>query len=142
MASADRPSERAAVERRLDTLHGAASRADGAAYFDCFTPDAVFVGTDATERWTLDAFRAYAEPYFKQGRGWTYTPEERHVAFDATGRTAWFDERLANAKYGECRGSGVLVKSGGEWRVAQYVLSFAIPNESAERVVEVVREGR
>ncbi|WP_312685611.1 nuclear transport factor 2 family protein, partial [Brevundimonas nasdae] len=37
----------------VDQMHQAAARADGPAYFETFTPDARFIGTDATERWTL-----------------------------------------------------------------------------------------
>ena len=43
---------------------------------------------------------------------------------------------------GETRGSGVLTRSGGRWRIAHYVLSFAIPNEVAQEVVEAVRGAR
>ena len=121
----------------LDTLHAAASRADLEAYFAQFTPDAVFIGTDATERWDLPAFRAYCEPYFSRGQGWTYVPTERHVVREDG--VAWFDERLHNDKYGETRGSGVLVQRGGRWLIAQYVLSFPVPNELAPDLVERVR---
>ena len=127
------------VEATLDALHAAASRADGAAYFALFAPGAVFVGTDATEHWDIAAFRAYAEPSFSRGQGWTYTPIERHVSIAESGDVAWFEERLGNAKYGETRGSGVLVREGGRWLVAQYVLSFAVPNALAPQVVELIR---
>ena len=33
----------------LDALHGAASKAAGAVYFDLFTPDATYIGSDVTE---------------------------------------------------------------------------------------------
>lgn len=136
MNCADRP----AVERALDALHDAASRADESRYFSLFAPDAIFLGTDATERWTLTEFRAYSHPYFSQGRGWTYHAQDRHVAFGPDGRTAWFDESLTNAKLGLCRGSGVLVKKpDGDWRIAQYNLSIPIPNTLAERVVGLIR---
>ncbi|HZL99978.1 MAG TPA: nuclear transport factor 2 family protein [Planctomycetota bacterium] len=123
----------------LDALHAAASRADGAAYFALFLPDAVFIGTDASERWDLPAFRAYAEPYFARGQGWTYVPTERQLVLGPSGDVAWFDERLQNEKYGETRGSGVLVRRDGRWLVAQYVLSFPVPNELAPDLVERVR---
>ena len=123
----------------LDALHGAAARADGTEYFALFAPDAVFLGTDATERWTLEEFRAYAEPFFRRGQGWSYRATERHVFLGEDGRTAWFDERLENAKYGEVRGSGVLVLRGGAWLVAQYNLAFPVPNELAPDLVERIR---
>ena len=134
--------DHAGVEATLDAFHEAASRADGDAYFALFTEDAVFLGTDATERWDVAAFQAYARPFFDAGRGWTYTATERHVSFGATGRTAWFDERLQNEKYGEVRGSGVLERrpdGHGGWRIAQYNLAFPVPNELATDLVERVR---
>ncbi len=134
-----RANERAAVEAVLDDFHAAASAADLERMLGYLAPGAVFVGTDASEHWEREAFRAYAAPYFAQGRGWTFLPQERHVW--VRGGTAWFDERLANAKYGATRGSGVLVRDGRTWRLAQYVLSFPIPNELAERVVALVRSG-
>lgn len=127
-----------APEQTLDALHAAAARADGKAYFALFEPHAVFLGTDATERWTLEQFRAYAEPHFAKGQGWTYTPSDRNVRLSNDGRTAWFDERVTNAKYGECRGTGVLVRgSDGGWRIAQYNLSKPVPNELMDRLVEL-----
>ena len=38
-------------------------------YFAHFADDAVFMGTDATERWDKAAFRAYAHPHFAKGKG-------------------------------------------------------------------------
>jgi hypothetical protein len=129
------------ADATLDALHAAAARADGAAYFALFAPRAVFVGTDATEHWDLAAFRAYAQPIFAKGQGWTYTPLERHVSLADDGEVAWFEERLQNSKYGETRGSGVLVRDGEHWLVAQYVLSIPVPNALAPKVVELIRSG-
>ncbi len=135
--------EEAAVGAVLDRLHQAASAADGAVYFGLFTPDARFIGTDAGERWSLDEFRAYAEPYFSAGRGWTYRPTARTVSVaDIECRcVAWFDEVLESASYGVVRGSGVLRLTDEGWKVEQYVLSFAVPNDAARAVVEVLRGG-
>jgi ketosteroid isomerase-like protein len=129
--------ERIAVERLLDDWHAAAARADGAAYLGALEPGAIFMGTDASERWTRAEFAAYCEPYFARGQGWTYEPRERHVV--VSGDLAWFDERLWNDKYGDCRGTGVVRRAEGTWRLAHYSLTFLIPNERAARVVEVVR---
>ncbi len=127
------------AEAVLDELHAAAARADGATYFDLFVPEALYLGTDATEHWDLPAFRAFAEPYFARGQGWTYVPRQRHVGLGPSADVVWFDERLDNARYGETRGSGVLVRRDGRWRIAQYVLSFPVPNELAVDLVERVR---
>ena len=132
-----------AVGAVLDRLHATASAADGAAYFDLFTPDARFIGTDAAERWSLAGFRAYAEPHFSAGRGWTYEPTARTVSIAEIDCrcVAWFDEVLESASYGTVRGSGVLRLTDDGWKVSQYVLSFAVPNDDAEAVVDVIRGG-
>lgn len=127
------------VAATLNTLHQAASDADYQAYSRVFAADAVFLGTDATERWTRDEFMAFAKPYFDQGRGWTYVMVERHVSVAADGATAWFDERLDNASYGETRGSGVLIKESGEWKISQYNLTIPMPNELAREFVDRIR---
>ena len=128
------------VEQTLDGLHKAAAKADGAAYFALFAPDGVFLGTDATERWTVDEFRKYALARFAKGQGWTYVPKERHVTLAPAGDVAWFDELLDNAKLGTCRGSGVLRKIGGAWKISQYNLSIPVPNELAGKVVDLIRK--
>jgi ketosteroid isomerase-like protein len=134
--ASDPGAERAIVEV-LDDWHRAASVADGARYLGHMSDDAVFLGTDASERWTLPAFRAFCEPYFAKGTGWTYEPRERHVRVD--GELAWFDERLWNEKYGECRGTGVLRRERGEWKIVHYSLTFPVPNELAGDVVKLIR---
>jgi len=140
LAAAAPPTPEEDAAAVIDALHAAASSADGAAYFDLFTPNARFIGTDATERWTLDEFRAYAGPYFARGQGWTYTPVERTVTVAPIQCLciAWFDEVLHNDSYGVTRGSGVLRKTRSGWKIEQYVLSFAVPNDRARAVVEAI----
>jgi len=130
---------RSAIDQRLDELHAAASRADEASYFACFAPEGVFIGTDATERWDVPAFRAFAHPHFSQGKGWTYRSTERHITLAPSNDVAWFDELLQNDMLGTCRGSGVLRNIRGDWRIAQYNLSIPIPNDKAKTVVEMIR---
>jgi hypothetical protein len=128
-----------AVNTVLDSLHHAASKADEHRYFDLFADDAIFYGTDDAERWTKDQFRAYAHPYFTQGKGWTYTVADRHIFFSTDRRTAWFDERLDNAKWGRCRGSGVLLRTTDGWKIAQYNLTVPIPNDLLPEVAERIK---
>lgn len=130
----------AAVSAVLDELHAAASAADYDRYFGLYADDAVFLGTDATERWTLPEFQDYARGPFSQGRGWTYTVLERHVTISEHGHTAWFDERLDNDFLGETRGSGVLIHDGEAWKIAQYNLTIPVPNDLAAEFVERIRE--
>ncbi len=58
-----------AVAAVLDGLHAAAASADEEKYFAAFAPDAVFLGTDATERWTLDGVPQVRAPVLRQGKG-------------------------------------------------------------------------
>ena len=129
----------AAVSAVLDALHEAASEAEYDRYFSLYADEAVFLGTDATERWTREEFMDYARDPFEAGTGWTYHTLERHITVAADGRTAWFDERLENAGLGETRGSGVLVIEDGSWKIAQYNLTIPIPNEMALDVAQTIR---
>jgi ketosteroid isomerase-like protein len=127
------PWNRAAAEqevaRELDDLHDAAARSDLGRYFAHYAPDAIFLGTDAGERWDLAAFHAYADPRFAQGKGWVFHVVRRAVSFSARGDVAWFDEDLNGAKLGPARGSGVLVRDRDRWHVAQYNLALTVPND-------------
>jgi len=125
----------------LDAFHAAAAAADEDRYFSYLAPDAVFLGTDATERWTKDEFRKWAHPYFAKGKAWTYRSTARWVAFSPDRRFAWFDELLENANLGTCRGSGVMVATSDGWRIEQYNLSIAVPNEVSDAVVKTIRDG-
>jgi hypothetical protein len=141
-APAAGPGDAAEVGRVLDDFHAAAAAADFDRYFGHVARESVFLGTDATERWTRAEFMAYARPHFRPGGGWTYRPRDRVVTFTPDGRTAFFDELLDNAGLGETRGSGVLVREDGRWKVAQYNLSIPIPNELADTVVGLIRRRR
>lgn len=128
-----------AVATVLDRLHEAASRADGETYFSLFAEGAVFIGTDAAERWTIADFTAYAESRFSKGQGWTYVPGERHIDIAPGGDVAWFDEMLESEKYGTSRGTGVLVRTAAGWRIAQYHLTFPIPNDLAAELTARIK---
>jgi len=133
------PEARQKVVKVLDQLHALAAQADGGRYVELFAPGAIFLGTDATERWTIEEFKSYAMKRFETGKGWTYTPVPGKRSVTISGDVAWFDELLENEKYGLCRGSGVLRRIDGEWKFGQYNLSFTVPNEAAEAVVGVIQ---
>ena len=134
-ASAAAPEE-AAVARVLDDWHDAAAKADEARYFGHFANGGVFLGTDATERWDVAAFRAYAHPYFARGKAWSFRGVRRRVA--ARGDVAWFEEDLETQNLGPARGSGVMVRSGDRWLIEQYVLSVVVPNDKFKAVKELL----
>ncbi len=124
-----------AVNEVLDQIHLQASRADFDAYFALYTDDAVFLGTDASERWPIAEFKEYTRARFATGTGWTYEVRERHVV--VRDDVAWFDERLYNENLGNTRGSGVLLRTESGWKVAQYNLTMLIPNEVAREVAKM-----
>ncbi len=129
------------VNAVLDDWHDAAEDADFERYFSHFSSDsAVFMGTDATERWTIAEFRPWSKPYFDRGRAWNFTPVERYVYFSDNGKIAWFDEALDTPNLGPARGSGVLVWQDSAWKITHYNLSIPIPNAIADTVVKQVEE--
>ena len=121
-----------AIDRLLDGLHQDAHEGNFKSYFDRYTSDAIFLGTDKTERWTIEEFKAYAKPAFADGNGWTYSVVERN--WEGAGDTHWFDEILFNEKLGHCRGTGVVQLIEGEWKIPHYALTMLVPNEIAADV--------
>jgi hypothetical protein len=137
-AIGSRADEEASIRHTLDVWHEAAARSDEVAYFALMTRDSIFLGTDATERWSRDAFRAYAHAPFSEGRGWHMRAVRRDVEIATgpihAGSVAWFDEDLETVNLGPARGSGVLVRDDLGWRIAQYNLAITVPNERFDEV--------
>jgi hypothetical protein len=132
----DTVNEKKLIIAMLDSFNLAAAKADFKAYFNFYTDDAIFTGTDATERWDKAAFMTWAKPIFDKGRAWGFKALERNIYFDKTGSIAWFDE-LLNTQMKICRGSGVLVKEGDSWKLKQYILSTTIPNDQIDSVISL-----
>ena len=121
-----------AIDALLDGLHQDAHEGNFEPYFDRYSADAIFLGTDKTERWTIEEFKAYAKPAFEDGHGWTYVLVERN--WEGDGDTRWFDEILFNEKLGHCRGTGVIQLINKEWKVSHYALTMLVPNLIAEEI--------
>ena len=120
------------VNSILDSLHVAASKADAKTYFNLFTEDAIYIGTDVSEYWSIKEFKSYAMPYFSKGKGWTYIHRNREIKFSESGKVAWFHEVLDNKSYGTTRGTGVLTYIDNKgWLISQYHLTIPIPNKFA-----------
>lgn len=134
--TADIAEDTASINKTLDKWHDAAAKADFDSYFGFLTEDAIFIGTDATENWDKKAFMEFAKPYFEKGKAWNFKSLERHIFFDKTGELAWFDE-LLDTQMKICRGSGVLTKEAGQWKIKHYVLSMTIPNSLSDTIVNL-----
>lgn len=124
------------IEAMLDSFNLAAANADFDKYFNYYTSDAVFIGTDATEYWDIKAFKAYAKPHFDKKKAWNFTSIDRHVYFGKQPDIAWFDE-LLSTQMKICRGSGVVVNENGSWKLKQYVLSTTVPNSLVDSVTKM-----
>ena len=98
----DTAKEQQQINTMLDSFNAAAAKADFNTYFNFYTDDAIFTGTDATERWDKNEF-----------------------------------DELLNTQMKICRGSGVLVKQGKDWKVQQYILSATVPNDILNTVIKL-----
>jgi len=127
------------AHRVVDDWHAAAATGDAVRYLGHMSDDAVFLGTDGTERWDLAQFRAYVEVHMSPGKGWVYVPSERGLVVTEGVDIAWFDERLASEGYGELRGTGVLRRKDDSWSLVHYSMTFTVPNDIARDVVGLIR---
>jgi len=127
--------EKEKVDKVLTGFHDAASKADWDTYFGLMSDDAIFLGTDASERWTKPVFKEYAV----KTDGWTYHLTERHITLTPDGNSAWFDELLVNDKYGTSRGTGILIRTEVGWKISQYNLVFPIPNDLAAGITQQIQ---
>ncbi len=124
------------IGQMLDSFNVAAARADFETYFSYYTEDAIFMGTDATEHWDKKAFMVWAKPAFDKKKTWDFSALERHIYMGEQPGIAWFDE-LLDTQMKICRGSGVVVKKDGSWKVQQYVLSMTVPNRQIDPVLKI-----
>jgi ketosteroid isomerase-like protein len=125
------------INKFINNWHLAASRADASTFFDSMDKDAIYIGTDKTERWTKTEFEGFALPYFKKGKAWDFKPYNRDLHVTNDGDFAWFSE-LLSTWMGVCRGSGILKKTDAGWKIEQYHLSVTVPNEIIKDFISLV----
>lgn len=127
------------IDSLITNWHHMAATSEHDAYIGLMSEDGVYLGTDATEYWTTRQFSQWSKPYFDQKKGWNLESIQRHIYLGKHRETAWFDE-LLDTGMGLCRGSGVLQKVNGQWKICQYVLSQTIPNELTKQVKELKKK--
>ena len=137
VAQAD-PGLKKRVNAFVDRWHDDAAHAR-MAYFDKIAEDGVYIGTDKTEHWRRDAFKAWARPYFKRKSAWAFKAQRRNVYSSADGSMIWFDE-LLDTKMGVCQASGVMRRKGNSFEIVHYQLSMAVPNEVGAQVTHLIRD--
>ncbi len=121
----------------LDDWHVAAAEANAEAYFGSIASSGVFLGTDPTERWTKEQFQEYAKEAFDNNRTWNFKPQKRFISFNDDFSIAWFDETL-DTWMGPCRGSGVIQKISGEWKIRQYNLAVTVNNDLMTDYIKLI----
>ncbi|MDP5099055.1 MAG: nuclear transport factor 2 family protein [Crocinitomicaceae bacterium] len=126
----------AQLDELIDNWHLAATKADFSGYFDVMDETFVFLGTAPDERWGKEDFSAFSKPYFDKGQAWDFKAKNRVWMFSKNKKIAWFDEDLETWMEG-CRGSGIVIKKKGEWKIVYYNLTVLIENEKIKEFIEL-----
>jgi SnoaL-like domain/Putative lumazine-binding len=127
------------IDTVMNRWHRAAATADEDVFFGLMTPNADYIGTDPSEHWKRDELRKWSEKFFAKDSAWDFKPKSRTIYFTPNGQHAWFDE-LLDTWMGDCRGSGVLVKTDKGWRIEQYVLSMAVLNDLTKDYIKLLKK--
>jgi len=130
--------QKAVINKSMDIWHELAANADKQ-FFDFMTADAIYIGTDATERWTKTEFMKFAIPYFDKGKAWSFKAIERNIYLSTDEKTGWFEE-LLDTWMGQCRASGVLEFTSNGWQLSHYQLSVTVPNDKIKAFIQLVEE--
>jgi hypothetical protein len=109
------------------------------AYFDKIAPHGIYIGTDKTELWNRDQFKAWAQSAFERKSAWSFKATKRNIYMSADKKFIWFDE-LLDTQMGPCQASGVIRKTDKGFEIEHYQLSIAVPNALAKQVTKMVKE--
>ena len=131
--------DKIAIDSLLNRWHKAAATADEAVFFDSsMTADAIYLGTDISERWLRDELKSWAKSAFEKEVAWAFSPTRREIYLNENDpQIAWFEEDL-NTWMGPCRGSGVLMKTNGKWKLKHYNLAVAVPNDAIDKYMDII----
>ena len=124
------------LDKIINEWHQNAANAAFDAYFSITTDDFIFLGTAPEERWKKKAFMTFCKPYFDKKTTWDFKPSDRLWNYSEDGNTAWFDESLETWMQG-CRGTGILSRIGGEWRLSYYNLHVLIENDKIQEFISL-----
>lgn len=124
------------ISNLIDKWHKDATSANLEDYFGAMSKNAIYIGTDPTERWSKEEFYQFCKPYFDKGTTWNFIPFDRKIYCSADTNTIWFDE-LLDTWMGVCRGSGVIVKEKGKYKISHYHLSVTIKNDSMKEFLQI-----
>lgn len=127
------------MDKRMNKWHNDVATFDYDAYFGFMSEDFIFLGTDPGERWDKETFSGFCKPYFERKSTWDFKTNWRNWYFSDDKQIAWFEESL-DTWMEECRGSGVLIKENGMWKIAHYNLTVLIENEKIKKFIKLRRK--
>ncbi|MFL6672558.1 MAG: nuclear transport factor 2 family protein [Massilia sp.] len=127
------------VNAFVDEWHDDAANAR-LAYFDKMAKDGVYIGTDKSELWHRDEFKAWAKRFFERKSAWSFKATRRNVYLSPDKSIIWFDELLDTPNMGPCMASGVIRRTANGFEIVHYQLSMAVPNEVGGQVTKLIRE--
>ena len=82
------------INSSLNKWHLNAAEAKFNPYFELFSSNGIYIGTDAKEIWAVSEFKSFAKPYFDKGKAWSFEATSRNIYFAKENTLAWFDELL------------------------------------------------
>ena len=127
------------IDSLLDYWHYTAAIGDEAGFFGLMASDAIYIGTDSTERWTKDELKVWSKKYFDSPSAWEFKPISRNIKVGPGGQIAWFDE-LLDTQMGTCRSTGIMIMEDEAWKIVHYQLSLAVPNEKLDDFKNLIRK--
>lgn len=133
------PDYNAEIGTVVDAWHHAAAIADEDNYFGAMTQDAVFLGTDASERWVRDTMQIKMQAAFDKKSAWDFKSKNRSIMVAPNGQIAWWDE-LLDTWMGPCRGSGVLVLTPKGWKIKHFNLAMLVPNDKVKDYLKLIQK--
>lgn len=127
------------IDQLLDDWHHAAATADEVLFFGSMTKDAIYLGTEAGERWLRDELKEWSKEFFAKDSAWDFTPSNRMIYFSSDRKIAWFEESLATWM-GPCLGSGVMELTEEGWKIKHYHLGVTVPNAKIKSFIELMEK--
>ncbi|MFT5823349.1 MAG: ketosteroid isomerase-like protein [Crocinitomix sp.] len=131
--------DKTSMDAYLNKWHKDVADFDYDAYFNFMSEGFIYLGTDPSERWTKSTFSDFCKPYFERKSTWDFKTNWRNWYFSDDQNIAWFEESL-DTQMEDCRGSGVLKKVNGEWKIAHYNLAVVIENKKMKKFLKLRRK--
>ena len=124
----------------LSSVEPVAAIGDSVGFFSRMTEDALYLGTDETERWTRTTMGKDLGKFFNGKKAWHFIAYNRiYTALDDK-NTILFDESL-KTWMGPCKSTGMLRKVKGKWLISYYNLNVAVSNAVVKDYLKLLKEG-